>query len=174
MLSTGVLWLFRLVHILAAVFWVGGIFFFAMFLFPTVRALGPAAGPVMDHMNRVLQVPRALVFGGVLTILSGLGLYWIDSMGFKNDWMHSPTAMTFGTGALSAIIAFVIGVTINAPTAKKMGMVAAQVSAKGGPPTPEQSAELQRLQRRLGAGLRVITVLLVIAAAAMALARYVS
>lgn len=174
MMSNGVLWLFRLVHILSAVFWVGGILFFAMFLFPASRALGAAAGPVMDQLMRVRQVPRALLTGGVLTVLSGAGLFWNDSLGFKGPWMHSPTGRVFGLGALSAIIAIVIGAVVNAPTAKKMGVLAAQIHAKGGPPTPEQGAVMQQLQRRLGLALRVVTILLVLATAAMALARYVS
>jgi uncharacterized membrane protein len=173
MMSTGVLLVFRLAHILSGVFWVGSILFFSRFIFPTARALGPAAGPVIDHLNRVLKVPMALIGCGVLTILSGFGLFWNDSMGFKGAWMSSHTGMTFSLGALSAIIAFVIGLAVNAPTAKKMVAVAAQVHAKGGPPTPEQAAEMQRLQRRLGGALQAVTVLLLLTTAAMALARYI-
>lgn len=174
MMSLGVVWILRLVHILSGVFWVGGILFFSRFIFPTARALGPAAGPVMDHLNRVMKVPRALMSAGGLTILSGVGLYWNDSMGFKGPWMRSHTAMVFGTGALLAIIALLIGVTVNAPTAQKLGALAAQVGAKGGPPTPEQAAEMQRLQNKLGGALSTVTALLLLTTAAMALARYVN
>lgn len=173
MFSLGVLWSFRLVHILSAVFWVGGMLIFARFLFPTVQALGPAAGPVMDHLSRVRQLPRALVGAAVASILSGVGLYWHDSMGFRGDWMASPTGTVFGLGALLAIIAFVIGVTINAPTAKQLGALAATIHGQGKPPSPDQAAAMQRLQRRLGAALRAVVTLLVLATAAMALARYV-
>lgn len=173
MMSLGVLLVFRLVHVLSGVFWVGGILFLSRFVFPAARALGPAAGPVIDHLNRVLKVPIALMGCGVLTILSGLGLFWNDSMGFKGPWMSSHTGMTFSLGALSAIIALGIGMTVNAPTAKRMGAVAAQIQAKGGPPTPEQAAEMQRLQHRLGGAAQVVTVLLLLTTAAMGLARYV-
>jgi hypothetical protein len=40
-------------------------------------------------------------------------------------------------------------------------------------PTPDEAAELQRLQRRVGIGTQIVSVLLVLATAAMALARYV-
>ena len=53
MFSHGGLLLFRLVHIVSGVFWVGGILFMVRFLFPTALALGLAAGPVMNHLNRV-------------------------------------------------------------------------------------------------------------------------
>jgi hypothetical protein len=78
----------------------------------------------------------------------------------------------FGIGALLAVIAFVIGVSVNAPAGQRLTALTAEIQAKGGPPTPEQSAQVQRLQKRLGTGMRVIAVLLVLATAAMALARY--
>lgn len=171
--SLALLWLLRLLHIGTGVFWVGGILLFARFLFPTARALGPAAGPVMDHMNRVLKLPNALLGAAIMNILSGLLLYWRDSGGFQGDWMRTGTGMTFGTGGLLAILALVIGVTVNRPTAERMGALGASM-AKGGPPSPEQAAEMQRLMNRLGTALRVISVLLVLATAAMALARYIT
>jgi hypothetical protein len=72
-----------------------------------------------------------------------------------------------------AIVALTIGATVNVPTSKQFGAVAAAVQAKGGPPSPEQAAEMQRLQRRLGSALRAVAALLVLATAAMALARYI-
>jgi hypothetical protein len=171
--STVVILLLRLFHIGTGVFWVGGILIFARFLFPTAVALGPAAGPVMDHMSRVLKLPNALMGAAVVNILSGLLLYWRDSGGFQGAWMSSGAGMTFGTGGVLAIVALTIGATVNVPTSKQFGAVAAAVQAKGGPPSPEQAAETQRLQRRLGSALRAVAALLVLATAAMALARYI-
>ncbi|HEU5219312.1 MAG TPA: hypothetical protein VFU23_11665 [Gemmatimonadales bacterium] len=174
MFSTGVLWLFRLVHILSGVFWVGSVLFFARFLFPTARALGPAAGPVFDHLTRVLKMPQTLLGAAGVSVLSGLGLYWNDSLGFTGAWLGSPTGMVFGTGGLLAILAVVIGAVVNSPTAKRLGALGAELQARGGPPTPEQAALMQQLQRRLGLALRLVATLLVLATAAMAVARYVS
>jgi len=171
--STVVVLLLRLFHIGSGVFWVGGILLFARFLFPTAKALGPAAGPVMDHMNRVLKLPNALLGAAIVNILSGVMLYWRDSGGFQVAWMKTGTGMTFGTGGLLAILALIIGVTVNRPTGERMGALGASM-AKGGPPSPEQSAEMQRLMNQLGTALRIISVLLVLATAAMALARYVT
>jgi uncharacterized membrane protein len=174
MSSPGVVLLLRLIHILAGVFWVGGFLIFARFVFPAARALGPAAGPFMDQVVRVRKLPVALILSGVLTVLSGLGLYWRDSAGFRPEWMASPTGTVFGIGGLLAIVALTIGITVNAPIAKRLSVLAGQVQAKGGPPTPEQAAEMQRLQKRLGGVLPLVTVLLVLATVAMALARYVA
>lgn len=174
MSSLGMVLLFRLIHILSGVFWVGGILIFARFIFPTARALGPAAGPFMDQVVRVRKLPRALILAGVFSVLSGVGLYWRDSMGFRAEWMATPTAMVLGTGGLLAIAALVIGVTVNAPTAQRLAALSGKIQAQGGPPTPEQEAEVRRLQKRLGVVLPLITALVVLATVAMALARYVS
>jgi hypothetical protein len=80
--------------------------------------------------------------------------------------------MTFGTGGLLAIVALVIGLMVNAPTAKRLGALAAAVQTQGAPPSPEQSAQMQQLQARLGAAGRMVALLLVLATAAMATARY--
>jgi uncharacterized membrane protein len=174
MSSTVVVLLLRLFHIGSGVFWVGGILLFARFLFPAAKALGPAAGPVMDHLNRVLKLPDALAGAGFVNILTGLLLYWRDSGEFQGAWMRTGTGMTFGTGGLLAIAALVVGLSVNRPTAMQLGALAGAIQAKGGPPSPEQAAEMQRLQTRLGMALRVVAILLVLATAAMALARYVS
>jgi len=174
MSSTGVLLLLRLVHILSGVFWVGGFLLFARFIFPSARALGPAAGPFMEQLVGVRKLPNALISCGVLTILSGIGLYAHDSAGFRSEWMSSSTGTVFGLGALMAITALVIGVTVNAPVARRLSALSGQVQSQGGPPTPEQAGEMQRLQQRLGAVVPVVMVLLLLATVAMALARYVT
>src|ERR1041384_4189808 len=74
MTSPLVIALLRLIHILAGVFWVGGVLFLTRFLLPTTSALGPAAGPVMDHLNRVRRLPQSLLGAGFITVLSGFSL----------------------------------------------------------------------------------------------------
>lgn len=174
MFSTGVLWLFRLLHIGSGVFWVGAILVFLRFLFPTAKALGPAAGPFMDHMMRVLKLPQAMMGAGVVNVLSGLGLFWHVTLGFQSDMMKVPAIMVLGTGGLLAIVALIIGITVNRPTADKIGALGARIHSQGSPPTAEQKAEMERLQARIGSALHAVAGLLVLTVAAMALARYVN
>lgn len=174
MASPGVVLVLRLVHILSGVFWVGGILIFARFVFPAARALGPAAGPFMDQVVRVRKLPYALISAGSLTVLSGFALYWHDSLGFRSEWVRTPTAMVFGTGAVLAIVALAIGLIVNAPAARRLSGLAEEIQAQGGAPKPEQQAEIQRLQKRIGVVMPVVTTLVVLATAAMAVARYVT
>jgi len=173
MTSPFVIALLRLLHILAGVFWVGGVLFLARFLLPTAAALGPAAGPVMDHLNRVGRLSQTLLGAGVVTVLAGFTLYWRDAAGSGAAWMASPTGRVYGAGGVFAILAILIGVTVNMPTAKRLGALMASIQASGGPPSPEQRGVLQALQARLATAVRAVAALLVLATAAMAVARYV-
>lgn len=172
-MSNWLIWILRVAHIGSGVFWVGGFMVFGRFFFPTAVALGPAAGPVMNHITQVLKLPRALIGAATVTILSGVLLYYHDSAGFQTAWMRSSTGMTFGLGALFALTAFTIGVTVNAPTAQRMGALGAAIAAQGRAPSPEQSAEMASYMKTLGVAIRAVAGFLVLATAAMALARYV-
>ena len=173
MLSSSGLILLRLIHIVVGVSWAGAVVFIATFLLPTMRAVGPAAGPVMGHLTQVRKLPLYLMAGVLITVFSGLALYWHDSAGFSSAWMHSGPGKTFGLGAALGIIVAIMGMTINSPTAKKLGALGTVVYASGGPPTAAQAAEIQRLQDRLAGAMKVAAVLIVLATAAMAVARYV-
>ena len=165
--------LLRFIHVVVGVAWAGSVIFIAMFLFPTLRATGPNGGAVMTYLTQVKRMPAYLMGGVLLTILSGLALYWNDSAGFSSQWMSSGPARTFGFGGVMAIIVAIIGATVNAPTATRMGEIGAEIKAAGGPPTAAQAAELERLTGKMTMAMRVTAVLLFLAIAAMAVARYV-
>ncbi|MEJ7810756.1 MAG: hypothetical protein WKG32_10145 [Gemmatimonadaceae bacterium] len=167
-----VIMLLRLLHIVLGVFWVGASVLLAAFLLPTVRALGPVGGQVMDQLARVRKLPLYLMAAGIPTVLSGIALYWRDSAGFRGEWMRSGPGTTFGIGALLALVAMVIGMAINSPTAKKAAALGAAMQAAGRPPAPEQLAQIQQLQARLYRATVGAAVLLALATAAMAVARY--
>jgi hypothetical protein len=80
---------------------------------------------------------------------------------------------TYGLGGALAILTLVFGMLLNAPTARRMGELAAAAAKRGGPPNADEATELQRLQARLARGSGIVSVLLLLATAAMAVARYV-
>jgi hypothetical protein len=162
----------RLVHIVAGVFWVGAALLITIFLLPSIRAAGPAGGEVMQQLTQIRHLPRYLEVATVLTLASGVLLYWHMSGGFHFAWFRSDPGLLFGGGGLLAILAGTLGFTVNAPTARRMGSLGAAIRQGGGPPTPEQAAELQRLQVRMFRASQLSAVLLVLSTAAMAVARY--
>jgi hypothetical protein len=169
----GWLHLARVIHVGLGAFWVGAVVLLAFVVVPSIRAAGPAGGQVMEQLTRVRRLPQLLLASGVLTILSGIGLYWRDSGGFQNAWMRSGSGITFGLGGLFALIAAVHGSIVNGPTAKRLGVIAAEVRQGSGPPSPAHTEEMQRLQNRLAGAVRLAAVLISAAVLAMAVARYV-
>ena len=164
--------LLRFVHIVIGVAWAGAVIFIATFLLPAMKAVGPAGGPVMANLAQVRRLPAYLMGGVILTVLSGIALYWNDSLGFSTQWMSTGPGKTFAFGGAMGIIVAIIGMAVNAPTAKRMGALTAAIHASGGPPSPEQAAEIQRLQARLLTAMRAAAVLLLLAITAMSVARY--
>ena len=162
----------RIVHILAGVFWVGAAFTTFLFLQPTAREVGPAAGPFMAHLAGKKKLVDWVLRAAGLTVLAGLLMYWRVSGGLDGDWLTSAQGVSLTIGALSAITAFTLGLTIVKPSLMATLAIGRDVAASGGPPTPEQAAKLQELQKRGKAVGQVIVPLLVIAVSGMAAARY--
>jgi len=153
----------RGLHIVLGVFWAGTMIFTAIFLVPSIRDAGPDGAKVMAGLMR-RRFLTVLPVVAALTILSGLWLYWFDSNGFQAPFMRSRMGMTLALGALAALIAFVLGVGIVRPAMLK----AAALSQD-----PTQLAAAQALRVRAAGFGRVVALLLGVAAAAMAIARYV-
>ena len=104
--------LFRVLHILSSVLWVGGVIVVAAFIMPSIQALGPAGGPMMAQLGKVRRFPIYMMAVSVLTLLSGLLIYWMDGRSFGTSWMASTHGRVFCLGGLLAIIADVPGMTM--------------------------------------------------------------
>jgi hypothetical protein len=171
--GAGAVHLLRVLHIVTGVFWAGTVFFVARFLLPTMRAVGPAGGPVMSHLTQVRRLPMALTIAAWIAIISGLLLVWRNSLGFSPAWFHSGAGLTFTIGGIFALAAAVLGVVVNAPVAKQLGTIAKAIQANGGLPSSEQTAKMRQLQGQLNTATQAAAVLLLLATLAMATARYV-
>ncbi len=161
----------RLIHIFAGVFWAGAVFFFWRFLAPAVGAAGPEGGKVMQKLFQT-RYTIALSVAALLTVLAGLLMYWRDSGGFQIAWMTTPTGLALTIGGLAGLAAFVIGVFVSRPAIERLAMISQQAQAASGPPSPEQMAEIQALQKTIGQATRRTALLLAIALIGMATARY--
>jgi hypothetical protein len=162
----------RLVHIVLGAFWVGTLIFFALFLVPSVRDVGPDGAKVMAALQRrrFLDVMPAVA---ILTILSGIWLYWRLSAGFSSAWVSSPSGLALGFGGVLAVVAFLIGIGIMRPAALRAAALAQQAATA--PEGQERSAQLAIVQQLRGRSVtagRVVATLLALATALMAVARY--
>jgi hypothetical protein len=167
---------FRVVHILSGVLWVGSAFLVAVFIEPTVAAIGPAAGPFMTHMIEKLKVSIVITALGGLTVLGGLVLYWHDfhayGKGTLGDFVGSRIGFVFTVGAVSALIALFGGVLGIKPAAERLGSLSKEIATSGGPPSPEQQGEMKRMMEQMRFFGRFDLVFLIIAVLAMSTARY--
>ena len=162
----------RIVHILAGVFWVGAALTTFLFLQPTAREVGPASGPFMAHLAGKKKLVDWVLRAAGLTILAGLLMYWRVTSGLEWDRIKSAYGISLTIGALCAITAFSLGLTIVKPTLMATLALGREVAASGGTPTPEQAAKLQALGKRGKDVGQIIVPLLIVAVAAMASARY--
>lgn len=164
--------LLRTFHVLGGVIWVGTLVFIAFFLLPAARSLGPAAGPFINHLMQVRKLPVYMQTVGLVTVVTGYWLYWHNAVNNGTTWLASGQGRAFGIGAILATVGWLWGVMVIRPTAKKIGIIAAQMALPGATPTPETMVTLSSLQARMGKVSLFIAILLVCATVAMAIARY--
>jgi hypothetical protein len=144
----------RFSHVFFGALWVGMMAFGTFFMGPAVEEAGPDGGKVMAGLMR-RKVMVLMPLFALITLVSGFWLF--NRLG--NGIMTTRMGQAFGLGGAAALIAFVFGMAVARPT-----MMRAQ---KAGSP-----AEIQRLRARANTQGRIVGVLLLIALAAMAVARY--
>jgi uncharacterized membrane protein len=163
----------RFVHIISGIIWVGSGVFAAFFLVPALIANRQLMPQVMDALQRRRAFIVIPTFG-LLAILSGVRLLWIDSAGFADSFMDTGVGRTFSIGGTAAIIALLCQVFVSRPAGVKLGAIAAQLAASPSAAERERlSAEADRLRRRNMVGTLAAVLFGLFAASAMAVARYV-
>ena len=163
----------RLVHVLGGLFWVGSGLFSALYLMPSMAEAGPAAGAVMAGLQR-RRLFVVLPIVALLTILSGVRLMWIMSGGFAPAYFTSGRGATFAAAAAAAIVAFLLGITFVRPIGVRMGAVGEALrQASDGEEKARLTSEMSRLQQRAAVMNRINGILLILAAAGMAVGRFV-
>jgi uncharacterized membrane protein len=162
--------LLRIIHILGGVFWVGATIFTAAFLLPALRDAGPDGAKVMEGVAR-RKFMEIMPVVAILTMLSGLWMFYRASGG-SSAYFGSRIGMGYSTGGALAILAFLIGMTVVRPSmikATELAKAAMQAS-------PEEKGRIMGaagvLRARANKGGNIVATMLVLAAAAMAVARY--
>lgn len=162
----------RLLHIVIGVLWVGMVFLTTIFLIPSLYESGPAAGTVMQALQR-RRLLTAIPAMAVVTLLSGLALLYTVSDGFNTSYMRSSMGRTLSIGAAFAIVAWIVGVTVLRPSTMRAGELAASLATMSESERAAKGAELTKLRARAISSGRIVSALLVLAVAMMAIARYV-
>jgi hypothetical protein len=148
-------------------------FFTTFFLAPAIRSSPQVAGQVMAGLQK-RRLFTLLPIVALLTMASGLRLLSLASAGFAGAYFGTPPGRTFGVSAIAAIVAFLLAVLVSRPGFVRVGRLGASL-ATAADETARQSitADMQRLTRRVTIANGFVVVLLILAAAGMAIARYV-
>jgi uncharacterized membrane protein len=163
----------RLVHILSGIFWVGSGMYANFFLVPALRESPAVMGQVMAGLMR-RRVFRVIEIAAGLTILSGLRLMWIDSSGFSGSYFDTGMGNTLGIGGAAAIIAAVFNFGVGMPAMRRAGALAASLGASSDAAEKARLAQqVDRLRKRAGIAGTLAISFGILAASAMAIARYV-
>jgi hypothetical protein len=87
--------------------------------------------------------------------------------------MSTGPGITYCVGALATLLAAIIGFGINIPAANRMGGLAAAIHSSPDGATSGENQTLGRLAARIERGTLAVALLLLLAAASMAVARYI-
>lgn len=159
----------RLVHILGGIFWVGAGLYNTVFILPALTRVG---GTVPGQVMGALQQRRLFVIMpiiAVLTILSGLRLWWIVGGGMH--YFQHRSGHAYAISGILAILSFVVGMAISRPAGVRAGTLA-RSAASDETSRKLVADEIARLQRRAIVSGYFAIALLLLAAAGMAVARY--
>jgi uncharacterized membrane protein len=161
----------RVLHVVLGVFWAGTLIFLALFLGPSIRDAGPAGGAVMAGLMK-RRFMDLLPAAAILTVLSGIWLFWHASAGLGSGYMRSGPGMAYQIGGTTALLAIILGITIVRPsTLRAMALSQAAASASG----EEQKsalAQAQAFRMKAAATTRWVALLLAITVVMMAVGRY--
>src|SRR5262245_49921479 len=163
----------RVLHVVLAGAWLGAVMFVTLQLGPTVKQMGPAGGPVMMALTR-RGVHKYMASIGGTTVLTGIYLFWRFTGGFDPAVSGSRAGITFSVGALTGLIALILGGRMVGGSVRKLADLGGKMATM--PEGPERAGivrTMDMLRGRAETFGKVVMVLLLISMAAMALGHYI-
>ncbi len=159
----------RLIHLFSAVIWMGGSFVMVGFVGPAARAVGQDAQKFMQQLTVRSRFSVVMTILAVLTVLSGLSMYWLLFHGIVVS-TGAGLALTVGGGA--GIYALGAGYFSQGRSIARMKVISMEIAKSGGAPKPEQAAEMQALQEKMRRGGLEMVTAMVVALIGMTLSEY--
>jgi hypothetical protein len=161
----------RLLHVLGGIAWVGFASFNTWFLIPALGSAGPAGGAVLAGLQQ-RKLFTVLPIIALVTILSGLRLLMITSTGFSADYFETRSGLVYAAGGVAGIVGFLIALLLTRPKMARAGVLMGGRAAADADRQRAIDAEVGKLRAGAASSGLVSTVILLLSAAAMAVARY--
>lgn len=162
----------RLVHVVSSLCWAGGGFVTFLFLEPTAKDLEPTGMQFLQHMVGKRRFNMFMVVNSTLTVLSGALLIWQFTGGNLSAYMSTGPGLGFALGSLVGIAVYFVGMFGVGPRAGKLAKIGDAIQLAGGPPTPEQVADIQKLDKEMSMYSKIDFWMVALSLALMATARY--
>lgn len=163
----------RAAHVTAAAVWIGSHVFATFMLMPAIDAAGPAGGHVMMRINR-RGIVAYMLSVALLTLASGLLLFWRFTGGFDPAVAATHAGLAFGFGGIAGILAGILGGGMIGRSAKRMAAIAGELPAlPDGPAKAALVGQTMALRRRMAVGSCIVAVLQTVAVVLMAVGHYV-
>lgn len=162
----------RAAHVLFGAVWVGVAVFRAWWLLPMAKDLGPDAEKVSSSLQRRGYIAAAHAIG-MISVLSGLWLYWRYTGGFSTEGSSTHAAMVFGSGGVLAILAIFVEALLVGRSMRRARTMARDAAATASEHDRRRlGAGVEILHDRAVVGSRVAAVLLALTIVLMAVANY--
>lgn len=161
----------RAVHILLAALWLGAAFLLSMFVLPAVRDAGPAGGQLVATLQKC-KLHAFMAITAVLTVLTGIWLYWVFTAGLQEQVMFSPGGLAFGIGGLCGLLAMILGGAVMGRGFARMTAMGERIAML---PEAERASHMQEiavLRGRLSIASKLILLLMIAALLLMAVGHY--
>ena len=157
----------RILHIFGAITWAGGSITMMHAIGPTAKALGDDAKSFMQYLNLKSPFATVMFAASGLTVLSGVLLYY--NLFGDRIVFSSVNAAALTLGAIFGIGGWLIAYLMIKRSLDGLKAVSAEIAGGGGPPTPEQIAQIGSLQETAQKGGLIVTILVVFAMVGMSL-----
>lgn len=162
----------RFVHVVSSVCWVGGGFTNFLFIEPTAKSLAPMGMQFMQHMAGKRRFNMFMVINSTLTVLSGALLIWQATNGNFGTYLSTGPGLGFALGSLVGVAVYFVGMFGVGMRVGKLSKIGEDIEKAGGPPTPSQTAEMQKLDKELSLYSKIDFWLVALSLVLMGTARY--
>ncbi len=165
---------FRFLHIVSGVLWVGSSFLFVGFIGPSAAEVGPSAGPLLSAAVKKRKAAKVIIGLGITTVVAGwvMWLHDLSLSGSLGNWVGSRFGLALTIGGALATIAAVVGAIFVGGGVEHLVDLGDEIAMSGGTPSPQQEARAAHLTKQLETHGKLDLALLILAVTAMATARY--
>ena len=165
---------FRFLHIVGGVLWVGSTFLLTVFVARAAAAVAPSSGPMLHQLVVEQKVTKVITGLAITTVTAGGFVYWhnLQIAGSLGDFVGTDFGLALTIGAVLGITAVVWGITQVGEKIEQMVAFAGSALTAEGPPPADIVAEMDRRGAQLKRNGTIDLLLQLGAVIAMSTARY--